>query len=165
MRSIHVLLGLLSCSVLGWPAWAQTVTESQQKVTVSTTELIPFANSVSVHLKDTFGEVHVEGWDRNEVEVRLTRSTQKKYAAAAYTSQARRLEKIKLLATKDPSGNLLVETKKLPFLTKNNLALEYKVKVPQGIYLKIKHSISEPHKLYLRVGIGEVQVKKIVIGH
>ena len=231
MKSIRVLLGLLSCSFWLWPALAQTANDSPQKVTVSSTELISFANGVSVHLKDTFGEVHVEGWERNEVEIQLLRSTQKKYAANARASQARRLEKIKLAITKDESGGLLIETKNIPFIMKNNLELDYQVKVPQGIYLKVKHSMgevrikniigdvdarvkfgvlvlqlpekerydvdarvkigevesefggtynrqkllgaklteeanrSEPHKLYLRVGIGEVQVKKMVIGH
>lgn len=227
MKSTRFLLCLLSCIGFVVSIQAQTANTEPQKVTVSTTELIPFANGVSVHLKDTFGEVHVEGWERNEVEVSLTRRTQKKYAADAQASQTRRLEKIKVVITKDPSGSLLVETKNIPFMFKNNLELDYQVKVPQAIYLKVKHSIgevrikniigdieatckigeivlelpekerydvdarvkigdvaselggkynrqkllgakltdevnrSEPHKLYLRVGIGEVQVKKM----
>lgn len=226
MESIRVLLGLLSCGLLFWPTLAQTAADGQQKVTVITTERIPFDNGVSVHLKDSFGEVHVEGWDRNEVEIRLLRSTQKKYAADAHASQASRLEKIKLVITKDAAGSLLIETRNIPFM-RSNLALDYQVKVPQGIFLKIKHSIgevqikniigdidatckigelvlqlpakerydvdarvkigdvesdfggrynrqkllgaklteeanrSEPHKLYLRVNIGDVQVKKL----
>lgn len=227
MKSIRFLLCLLSCIGFVVSIQAQTAKSEPQKVTVSTTELIPFANGVSVHLKDTFGEVHVEGWERNEVEVSLTRRTQKKYALDAQANQTRRLEKIKVVTTKDASGSLLVETKNIPFMFKNNLELEYKVKVPQAIYLKVIHSIgevqikniigdieatckigelvlelpekerydvdarvkigdvesdfggkynrqkllgakltdevnrSEPHKLYLRVGIGEIGVKKM----
>ncbi len=199
----------------------------KKRVYVTTTERIPFSNGVSVHLKDTFGEVLVEGWERDEVEISLTRGTQKDYELSAQAKEQRRLEKIKLVATKDGAGGLLIETKTLPFIMKNNLTLEYKVKVPQAIFLKVKHSLgevrianiigdieatckigeivlnlpekerydvdarvkigevssefggqynrqkllgaklveevnrSEPHKLYLRVGIGEVSVKKL----
>ena len=203
----------------------------KKRVYVTTTERIPFSNGVSVHLKDTFGEVLVEGWERDEVEIQLIRGTQKDYELSAQAKEQRRLEKIKLVATKDGAGGLLIETKNLPFIMKNNLTLEYKVKVPQSIFLKVKHSIgevritniigdieatckigeivlnlpekerydvdarvrigdvesefggqynrqkllgaklveevnrSEPHKLYLRVGIGEVSVKKLAAGN
>lgn len=223
MKRIHLVFSLLLCSLFSLAALAQ----SAQKVSVHTSEVVPFANGVSVHLKDTFGEVFVEGWERHEVEIKLTRRTQKSYAADAQASQQRRLEKIKLVTSKDAAGGLLIETKNLPFLMKNNLELEYHVKVPQSILLKVKHSIgevhitnvvgdieatcrigelvlhlpekerydvdarvkigevasdfggqynrqkllgakltddtnrSEPHKLYLRVGIGEVSVKKM----
>ena len=225
MLCLRILLCCLCCGL--WVSASLAQPTELKKVSVSTTELIPFANGVTVHLKDTFGEVYVEGWDRDEVEISLTRSTQKKYATDAQPSQSRRLEKIRLVTTKDAGGSLLVETKNIPFMMKNDLALEYKVRVPQAIYLKVKHSIgevqiknvigdieatckigevvlrlpekerydvdarvkigdvesdfggqskrqkllgakltdeanrSEPHKLYLRVGIGEVQVKKM----
>lgn len=206
---------------------ASAQSSDKKRVSVTTTERIPFANGVSVHLKDTFGEVQVEGWERNEVEISLMRGTQKGYELAAQAKEQRRLEKIKVVATKDSAGGLLIETKNLPFILKNNLTLEYKVKVPQAIFLKVKHSLgevritniigdieatcrigeivlslpekerydvdarvkigevesefggqykrqkllgaklveevnrSEPHKLHLRVGIGEVSVKKL----
>ncbi len=199
----------------------------KKRVAVTTTERIPFANGVSVYLKDTFGEISVEGWERDEVEIQLMRGTQKDYELPDQAKEQRRLEKIKIVATKDGAGGLLIETKNLPFIMKNNLTLDYKIKVPQIIFLKLKHSIgevrianiigdieatcrigeivvnlpekerydvdarvkigevesefggqynrqkllgakltdeakqSEPHKLYLRVGIGEVNVKKL----
>jgi hypothetical protein len=114
----------------------------KKRVYVTTTERIPFANGVSVHLQDTFGEVRVEGWERNEVEIELTRGTQKKYSASEEAREKRRLEKVKLALKNDNAGGLLIETKNMPFM-KNNFALEYKVKVPQAIFLKVKHSIGE----------------------
>jgi hypothetical protein len=198
----------------------------KKRVYVTTTERIPFANGVSVRLKDTYGEVLVEGWERNEVEIQLRRGTQKHYAPADEAKEKRRLEKVKLVLSYDNAGGLVIETKNMPFM-KNNFSLEYKVKVPQSIFLKVKHGIgevrienmladieatvrigalevempeaarfdldartkigevesdfggqynrpkllgakmldetkrSEPHKVYLRVGIGEVQVRKI----
>ncbi len=208
-----------------------TVAQSAEKkrVSVTTTERIPFANGVSVYLKDTFGEISVEGWEREEVEIQLTRGTQKDYELTDHAKEQRRLEKIKVVATKDGAGGLLIETKNLPFM-KNNFTLDYKIKVPQTIFLKVKHSLgevritniigdieatcrigeivlnlpekerydvdarakigevesefggqynrqkllgaeltdeakqSEPHKVYLRIGIGEVNVKKMIDG-
>ena len=213
-------------SLLIFVTFASAQSIEKKRVYVTTTERIPFANGVSVHLKDTFGEVHVEGWEREEVEISLTRGTQRDYELAAHTKEQQRLEKVKVVVTKDGSGGLLIETKNMPFM-KNNFWLEYKIKVPQAIFLKVKHSIgevrikniigdieatvrigemtvelpekerydvdarakigdvesefggqynrqkllgaklteeakrSEPHKLYLRVGIGEVTVKKL----
>lgn len=218
-------------SILAFVLSISAQSSEKKRVYVTTTERIPFSNGVSVHLKDTFGEILVEGWERDEVEIQLIRGTQKHYERSAQAKEQRRLEKIKLVATKDGAGGLLIETKNLPFIMKNNLTLEYKVKVPQAIFLKVKHSIgevrianiigdieatckigeivlnlpekerydvdarvkigdvesefggqynrqkllgaklveevnrSEPHKLYLRVGIGEVSVKKLEAGN
>jgi Putative adhesin len=226
MKIMRWCFCLMSLFVLASSGLTQT--NAKKQVTVITTEHIPFANGVSVHLKDTFGEISIEGWERDEVEIQLTRGTQRDYELAAQTKERRRLEKIKIVATKDGAGGLLIETKNLPFIMKNNLTLEYKIKVPQIIFLKVKHSVgevrianiigdieatcrigeivvnlpekerydvdarvkigevesefggqynrqkllgakltdeakqSEPHKLYLRVGIGEVNVKKAV---
>lgn len=223
MKMMRLFLCLIGLAILVSVASAQTV--EKQRVYVTTTERIPFSNGVSVHLKDTFGEVQVEGWDRNEVEIQFTRGTQKKYAASEEAKEKRRLEKIKIVTTNDNVGGLMIATKNMPFL-KTNFTLEYKVKVPQSIFLKVKHGIGEvriknmlsdieatvrigelavempetvafdldarakigevasdfggqynrpkvlgakmmdeskrhePHKLYLRVGIGEVQVRK-----
>ncbi|HEX4946104.1 MAG TPA: hypothetical protein VFZ34_05555 [Blastocatellia bacterium] len=224
MKIMRMTLCLLS--LFGFASFVTAQTVEKSRVSVTTTERIPFTNGVSVHLKDTFGEVRVEGWERDEIEIELTRGTQKKYAASEHAKEKRRLEKVKLAITNDNAGGLLIETKNMPFM-KNNFSLEYKVKVPQSIYLKVKHGIgevtiknmtsdieatvrigelavempetvpfdldarakigevasdfagqynrpkvlgaklvgetkhSEPHKLYLRVGIGEVQVKRM----
>ena len=223
MKAAKCFFCLLSLFVLVSLASAQTT--DKKRVSVATTERIPFTNGVSVHLKDTFGEVVVEGWERDEIEIQMTRGTQKSYASSEEAKHKPRLEKVKTVTTKDGSGGLVIETKNIPFL-KTNFWLEYKVKVPQAIFLKVKHSIgevriknmvsdieatvrigelavempesvrfdldarakigdvvsdfggqynrpkllgakmldetnrSEPHKLYLRVGIGEVQVRK-----
>jgi hypothetical protein len=226
MKTQRWFFCLLSLCTYISAASAQPQSSEPTRVYVTTTERIPFENGVSVHLKDTFGEVFVEGWERNEVEIQLKRGTQKKYAPSEHAKEQRRLEKVKLAITNDNAGGLVIATKNMPFL-KNNFALEYKVKVPQSVFLKVKHGIgeveiknmladieatvrigelvveapeaarydvdarakigevesafggqynrqkllgaklteeakrSEPHKLYLRVGIGEVQVKKM----
>lgn len=224
MKSKHWLFNVATLVVFTSLVFAQET--NKQRVYVTTTERIPFTNGVSVHLKDSFGEVLVEGWERNEIEIQLTRGTQKSYAPNDEAKEKRRLEKVKLVLTTDNAGGLTIETKNMPFM-KNNFSLEYKIKVPQSIYLKVKHGIgevqiknmladieatvsigelsvampenarfdldartkigevesdfggqynrpkvlgakmldetkqSEPHKLYLRVGIGEVNVKKL----
>lgn len=224
MKKMRLILSLLSLFVLVSFASAQDAEKS--RVYVTTTERIPFANGVAVHLKDTFGEVLVEGWERNEIEIELKRGTQKYYATAEHAREKRRLEKVKLAIANDNAGGVVIETQNMPFM-KNNFSLEYKVKVPQSIFLKVKHGIgevtiknmtsdieatvrigelvvevpeavrydvdarakigevgsayggqynrqkllgaklteennrSEPHKLYLRVGIGEVDVRKM----
>ncbi len=224
MKKMRLLLSLLSLFVLVSFVSAQDAEKS--RVYVTTTKRIPFPNGVSIHLKDTFGEVFVEGWERNEIEIELKRGTQKNYATTEHAREKRRLEKVKLAIANDNAGGVVIETKNMPFM-KNNFSLEYKVKVPRSIFLKVKHGIgevtiknmtsdieatvrigelvvevpeavrydvnarakigevesafggqynrqkllgaklteetqrSEPHKLYLRVGIGEVSVRKM----
>ncbi len=214
-------------SILAFALSTSAQSNEKKRVAVTTTERVAFANGVSVHLKDSFGEVLVEGWERNEVEIQLTRGTQKHYELSEHAKEQRRLEKVKLVISNDGAGGLLIETKNIPFIMKNNFTLAYKVKVPQAIFLKVKHSLgevrianisgdieatckigeivlnlsekerydvdarvkigevssefggqykrqkllgaklveavnrSEPHKLYLRVGIGEVLLKKL----
>lgn len=224
MKTTQWFFSVASLVVLATLTFAQEA--NNQRVSVTTTERIPFTNGVSVHLKDSFGEVLIEGWERDEIEIQLTRGTQKSYASGEEAKEKRRLEKVKLVTSNDSAGGLTIETKNMPFM-KTNFSLEYKIKVPQAVYLKVKHGIgevtiknmladieatvrigelsvqmpensrfdldarskigevesdfggqynrpkvlgakmldetnrSEPHKLYLRVGIGEVNVKKM----
>lgn len=161
MKIVRMILCVLSLFVFTSFASAQTV--EKQRVYVTTTERIPFNNGVSVHLKDTFGEVQVEGWERNEVEIELKRGTQKKYSASEEAKEKRRLEKVKLAMTNN-NGDLVIETQNMPFM-KNNFSLEYKVKVPQAIFLKVKHGIGEVHiknmlsDIEATVRIGELAVE------
>jgi len=147
MKAAQWLFGLVILFVLASSVLAQG-TEKKQ-VFVTTTERVAFTNGVSVHLKDSFGEVLVEGWDRNEVEIQLTRGTQKSYTPSEEVKEKRRLEKVKLTISNDNAGGLVIETKNMPFM-KSNFSLEYKIKVPQAVYLKVKH------------GIGEVQIKNML---
>lgn len=161
MKIVRMILCVLSLFVFTSFASAQTV--EKQRVYVTTTERIPFNNGVSVHLKDTFGEVQVKGWERNEVEIELKRGTQKKYSASEEAKEKRRLEKVKLAMTNN-NGDLVIETQNMPFM-KNNFSLEYKVKVPQAIFLKVKHGIGEVHiknmlsDIEATVRIGELAVE------
>lgn len=60
MKKMRLILSLLSLFV--WVSFASAQDVEKSRVYVTTTERIPFPNGVSIHLKDTFGEVFVEGW-------------------------------------------------------------------------------------------------------
>ncbi len=122
---------------------------NNKRPSVTSSERIQFASGDRVFLKDSFGEVRIDGWDRDEVEIVVTRSRQKDSSAVDQTSEMRQLEKIKVVAKKDANGDLLIETKNLPFM-KNNLSLLYQIKVPQHTQLRVKH------------GIGEVEIKNVI---
>lgn len=123
MRGLFFVCGV---ALLLFSAAAQS---NNKRPSVTTSERISFANGDRVFLKDSFGEVRIEGWDRDEVEIVVTRSRQKDSSAADQASEMRQLEKIKIVAKKDANGDLLIETKNLPFM-KNNLSLLYQIKVP-----------------------------------
>ena len=150
MKILRGLFLLGSVLLLFISIGAQAQTSEKKRVSVTSTERFPFTSGELVFLKDSFGEVQVEGWERDEVEIIVTRSTQKEYLPPEQASETRRLDKIKIIAKKDVHGDLLIETKNLPFMMKNNLSLLYLIKVPQHIALRVKHSI------------GEVNLKNII---
>lgn len=129
-----------------------------------TTQRVRLENASSIHVKKTFGEVEIEGWDQPEVEITLTRKTQKKYPAAEQADRIARLQRIQIRLSRESEGGLLIETQNMPF-SKNNLQLLYKIKVPQNIFLKVSHGIGEVTvtnvlgDLDVRVSIGEIRLR------
>src|SRR5262245_4024918 len=142
------------CMALGFPAQAQTITKREAEVT--TTQSLEFGAKGTIQIVDSFGSVKVEGWDKEEVEMTVTKRTQKKYEPKDLAKAAKGLERFKV--TMEPVGetSLLVISTTYPSWTparmfhgKSNLKLDYLIKVPRQSALLIKH------------GIGEVEVANV----
>jgi hypothetical protein len=148
----QMIFGLLlfgCCLALGLPAQAQTV--EKREAEVKTTQSLEFGAKGTIQIVDSFGSVKVEGWDKEEVEMTVTKRTQKKYEPKDLAKATKGLEKFKVTMEAVEETSLLVINTKYPswtpiFRGKSNLKLDYLIKVPRQSTLLIKH------------GIGEVQV-------
>ncbi|HKQ73265.1 MAG TPA: alpha/beta hydrolase [Blastocatellia bacterium] len=142
------------CLALSFPAHAQTV--DKRKAEITTTQALEFDAKGTIQIVDSFGSVKVEGWDKEEVELTVTKRTQKTYGQKDLAKAMKGLERFKV--TMEPVGetSMMVINTAYPswtparmFRGKTNLELNYLIKVPRQSALLIKH------------GIGEVQVADV----
>jgi len=136
------------CLALGFPAQAQTGAKSEAEST--TTQSLEFGAKGTIQIVDSYGSVKVEGWDKEEVELTVTKKTQKKYEPKNLAKAAKELERVTV--TMEPIGEtaMLVINTTYPSRTpsrllrgKTNLNLNYLIKVPRQSALFIKHDIGE----------------------
>lgn len=150
-------LGLLllgCCLALSIPVQGQTAAKREAEIT--TTQCLEFGASGTIQIVESFGSVKVEGWDKEEVELTVTKRTQKKYEPKDLAKAAKGLEKFKVTMESVGETSLLVINTTYPswtparmFRGKTNLNIEYLIKIPRRSTLLIKH------------GIGEVDVKNV----
>src|SRR5215510_11344674 len=105
MRNGHqIALGLLllvGCYLaLSLPAQAQSVAKREAEIT--TTQSLEFGARGTIQIVDSFGTVKVEGWDKEEVELTVTKRTQKKYEPKDLAKAMKGLERFKV--TMEPIG-------------------------------------------------------------
>ena len=132
------------CMAPGFPAQAQTIDKREAEVT--TTQSLEFGAKGTIQIVDSFGSVKVEGWDKEEVEMTVTKRTQKKYEPKDLAKAAKGLERFKVTMEAVGETSLLVINTKYPswtpiFRGKTNLKLDYLIKVPRQSTLLIKHGI------------------------
>jgi len=139
---------------LSLPANAQTIEKREAEIT--TTQSLEFGSKGTIQIVESFGSVKVEGWDKEEVELTVTRRTKKKYEPKNLAKAMKGLEQFKV--TMEPVGetSMMVISTAYPswtparmFRGKTNLDLNYLIKVPRQSALLIKH------------GIGEVEVTNV----
>jgi len=119
---------------------AQAKTDTKKKVEVSSTEQIEFARGGIVRMQKSFGEVQVEGWDKNVVEVTVVKALN---AADNPKDQAKartKLDGVRVTVARESKNGLLISSV-VPF--RKGLTLVYRIKVPQDSDLFIKHDIGE----------------------
>jgi predicted membrane protein len=168
-----MILGLLllgCCLALSVPIQAQTVAKREAEIT--TTQRLEFGASGAIQIVDSFGSVKVEGWDKEEVELTVTKRTQKKYEPTDLAKAAKGLEKFKVTMELVGETSLLAINTTYPswtparmFRGKTNLNLDYIIKVPRQSTLLIKHGIGEVDvtnisgDIEATASIGEISLK------
>jgi predicted membrane protein len=165
-----VLLLLVCCLALSLPAQAQTI--DKREAEIKTTQSLEFGARGTIQVVDSFGSVKVEGWDKEEVELTVTKRTQKKYEPKDIAKAMKGLERFKV--TMEPVGEtsmMVISTRYLSwtparmFRGKTNLNLDYLIKVPRQSALLIKHGIGEVEvtnvsgDIEATASIGEISLK------
>ncbi len=145
-RGMLLFLGLNMVGI-GFPASAAD--GPRRPVTVVHTERLNFAAGGVIQLNGSYGHLTVEGWDEPEVEVTVTKSTEKSYTAGQQQEANRRLESIRVVTGLRSASELSITTilasrngtwaPPLPRNTKNGVTLEYQIHAPRGSKLVIEH--------------------------
>lgn len=133
----------------------------RQKVQISRTERIDFRAGGVLRIKNSIGELTVEGWDRTDVEITTVKSTKVDYSTQERDKAVQELNRIHVTAQRD--GDELVITTDFPggrvlprFLGgPAGFDLEYRIKVPASTRLIADHDVGEVHVDNLT---GDIQV-------
>jgi hypothetical protein len=138
------LLTILLVSALITPvhsaAAAERGKDTRKRVEVSSTQRIEFIPRGVIRIQKSFGEMFVDGWDKNEVEVTVIKAIKASDTPEDQERARHKLETVNITASKQSADTILIASS-LPF--RKNLDLVYRIKVPRESDLFIKHDIGE----------------------
>ena len=125
--------------------------EPKQKVQVSKTERIEFPSGGTLRLKNSIGDLTMEGWDQPGVEITTVKSTKAEYASADREKASHELDRVQIAAERQ--GDELVITTdfprhrgfppSLPLGGATNFDLDYRIKVPRDARLIVDHDVGD----------------------
>jgi hypothetical protein len=118
------------------------------RVELDSVETIAFPQQGTMYIDDSFGSLHVEAWDRDEVRVEIRRRTQRRYDGDDAWKGRQDLERIRIFSER--RGDRLELRTRFPgrglfrmFRGKTNADLRYNINVPRKTHLRIRHDIGE----------------------
>ena len=116
----------------------------------SSTQLVPFQAGGTIRVNHSFGELWVEGWDRPEVEITVTKSPDRRYGAKDQAEAARRAENVHVTAERRSDTEIRISTSVShfsrwthPFGPMGGVVLYYRIRVPRNSKLVIHHENGE----------------------
>ncbi len=118
---------------------------SHRLIHKSGTQQVPFQAGGTIRVNHSFGELWVEGWDRPEVEISLTKSPDELYGAK--DEEATRLaDNAKVTVNRRSDGELEISTSVAhfsrwlhPLREEGGLMMEYRIRAPRNTKLVIHH--------------------------
>jgi len=122
----------------------------RQKVQISKTEHIDFPAGGVLRIKNSVGEVAVEGWDRPDVEITTVKSTKVEHAPQELQKARNELDRVQIDVHRD--GDELIITTDFPgrhslsgLLCGTDFDLDYRINVPANTRLIAYHTFGEVH--------------------
>jgi hypothetical protein len=137
------------------------VDELKQTVQVANTEHVDFPSGGTVTLKNSIGEVAIEGWDEAGVEITTVKSTKAEYTPAERENASHHLDRVKI-AVERKANELVISTdfpkhRILPptaiFGVATGFDLDYLIKVPRDTRLVVDQDIGN---VYVDEVVGDV---------
>ncbi len=121
------------------------------KVQVTNTETSDFPSGGTLHLKNSIGELTIEGWDQAGLEMTTIKSSKIAVEGQAREKEVKLLDSVKI-ATERKGDEVTISTDfpkhgkiARPFLGKTDFDLEYRIKVPNNARLTIDQDMGEVH--------------------
>jgi hypothetical protein len=130
------LAAAIALPALGANAADESATQSAaQSRQVTNTQHLDFAPGGTIHIDGSHGILHVEGWDRPEVAITVTKSlpygSERKHPDKA----KQRLDSLRVVGQRTSATELAIST------TKSSLGIEYEIQVPRNSSLAIHHRV------------------------
>lgn len=125
--------------------------EAKQPAQVVSTERMDFASGGTLRLKNSTGELTLEGWDQPGVEITTIKTTKAAYDSKGRERAAGRLARIRIAAQRH--GDELTIATDFPehflptriYRGATSFDLEYRIKAPRNARLAIDHDMGEVH--------------------
>jgi hypothetical protein len=120
-----------------------------QSFQVTSTEHVDFPPGGTIRLNDSYGYLSVEGWDERQVEITITKSTDRFYKPSQQEEAKRHLDLIHVVTERRSDTELSITTNRasrngnfappLPPTTKAGVTVDYQIHVPRDSRLVIHH--------------------------
>jgi len=146
----HKLLGvLLVLGAVGMtlPLFAEG---NKQMVEATKTQQVPFQPGGTIHLNRSYGHLAIEGWDRPEVEIVVTRTLNQLATAKEQAEAAKRLDAVGIAVERRSDTDLEITTTlphhsrwTHPFGSTGGVTVEYRILVPRDSRLVIRHGTGD----------------------
>jgi hypothetical protein len=122
----------------------------KKQVTVTNTQQVPFQPGGTIHLNHSYGYLSVEGWDRPEVELTVTKSLDNLYDAKDQAESTKRVESVHVTAERRSDTDLEISTVvphysrwTHPLGSTGGVMVEYRIHVPRNSKLVIQHGAGD----------------------
>jgi hypothetical protein len=119
-------------------------------IPVIRTQQVPFQDGGTIHLNHSYGQLWVEGWDRPEVELTVTKWPEALYGSKDQAEAAKLVENVHIAAERRSDTDLEISTSVShfsrwthPFGPMGKVMLEYRIRVPRNSKLVIHHDNGE----------------------
>ena len=158
IRKLAALLLGLSVICMALPADGPAEKAPKQSFAVTSTERMNFLPGGAIRLDNSYGYLTVEGWDEPEVEIRVTKSTDRLLEPEEKEKAAQSFEKIRVVTERRSDKELAISTTlparhgfpssilpsgrivlTMPKKTTCGITVEYTVHVPRDSRLVVHH--------------------------
>jgi hypothetical protein len=140
---LGLVLAVVGALAAGLPLIAKTPAAQATKTTK--TENVKFAPGGTIRLRDSFGSLTVEGWDRPEVEVTVVKSLG--FVSDSEQRSNQRLDDVHVVTERKSDTELEISTSAPStgflghlWLKGHDAAVEYRIRAPRNSHLEINHA-------------------------
>lgn len=122
---------------------AATLPVRDLPVQTTKTDHANFVSGGTIHINDSFGYLNVQGWDRPDVELTVTKSTRLSHGPKGREEATKRLEHFRVSTERPSNAELVISTvpssHTLMARAKRGILIEYQLRVPRDAKLVIHH--------------------------